>query len=213
MTHGYIILLTNMMSFSEIETVSKRASKASGYSWGVAEEVGKSIKILEMFSLPGISLLNGYLKKIKNNHPKKLKKITKDNSSQNELCPIYAGMIFLDHCLKLEEYKFIKFYNLNYPLLILPFISRSSEIVKKPLLVIFNENKYLVNSNKTIMASNKNNEYLKNVDELSVEFKENKDLFSEKEWKELYKLSEDTFVSETDSLKNSAAGAGLTDND
>jgi hypothetical protein len=30
-----------MKSLSEIETVSKRASKAAGYSWGVAEEVGK----------------------------------------------------------------------------------------------------------------------------------------------------------------------------
>ena len=38
-------------------------------------------------------------------------------------------------------------------------------------------------------------------------------LFSEKEWKNLYKLSEETFVEETDSLKKSAAGAGLTDND
>ena len=38
-------------------------------------------------------------------------------------------------------------------------------------------------------------------------------MFSEKEWQELYKLSEDTFVEETDKLKQSAAGAGLTDND
>ena len=30
---------------------------------------------------------------------------------------------------------------------------------------------------------------------------------------ELYKLSEKTFVEETDELKQSAAGAGLTDND
>ena len=35
----------------------------------------------------------------------------------------------------------------------------------------------------------------------------------ENEWKELYKLSEDTFVEETESLKIGAAGAGLTDND
>ena len=54
-----------MMSFSEIETVSKRASKAIGYSWGISEEIGKSIRILEMFNLPGISTLNQYLKKIK----------------------------------------------------------------------------------------------------------------------------------------------------
>ena len=33
-----------MRSLSEIETVSKRASRAVGYSWGIAEEVGKNIK-------------------------------------------------------------------------------------------------------------------------------------------------------------------------
>ena len=60
-----------MMSFSEIETVSKRASKAIGYSWGIAEEIGKSVRILEMFNLPGISTLNQYLKKIKNKHIQK----------------------------------------------------------------------------------------------------------------------------------------------
>ena len=44
-------------------------------------------------------------------------------------------------------------------------------------------------------------------------FIENKNTFEENEWQELYKLSEGTFVEETDQLKNSAAGAGLTDND
>ena len=34
-----------------------------------------------------------------------------------------------------------------------------------------------------------------------------------KDWNNLYKLSEETFVEETDSLKQGAAGAGLTDND
>ena len=42
---------------------------------------------------------------------------------------------------------------------------------------------------------------------------ENKDNFSDKDWKNLYKISEETFVEETDSLKHGAAGAGLTDND
>ena len=44
-------------------------------------------------------------------------------------------------------------------------------------------------------------------------FLENKDHFTEKEWKSLYKLSENTFVEESESLKQGAAGAGLTDND
>ncbi len=38
-----------MKSSSEIDTVSKRATKASGFSWGIAEEVGKNIKTLELF--------------------------------------------------------------------------------------------------------------------------------------------------------------------
>ena len=38
-----------MKSLSEIETTSKRASRAVGFSWGVAEEVGKSIRLLEFY--------------------------------------------------------------------------------------------------------------------------------------------------------------------
>ena len=50
-----------MISFSEIETTTKRASKAAGFSWGVAEEIGKSIRSLELFGLPGVINLNLYL--------------------------------------------------------------------------------------------------------------------------------------------------------
>ena len=48
---------------------------------------------------------------------------------------------------------------------------------------------------------------------MKINFLDNKDNFSETDWKNLYKLSEETFVEETDSLKQGAAGAGLTDND
>ena len=46
-----------------------------------------------------------------------------------------------------------------------------------------------------------------------IKFLDNIDSFRENEWKELYKLSENTFVEENDSLKQGAAGAGLNDND
>ena len=201
------------MSFSEIETVSKRASKAIGYSWGISEEIGKSIRILEMFNLPGISTLNQYYKKIKNNHPKKLKNILKINKSDDELCPIYTGVRILDNCNQLEDLNIIKFFNINYPLLIIPFLSRSSEIINKPINVILDEGKYILNSNKTILTNIEKSNNSKISKELTIQFEENKNLFTDTEWKELYKLSEDTFVPETDSLKSSAAGAGLTDND
>ena len=201
------------MSFSEIETVSKRASKAIGYSWGISEEIGKSIRILEMFKLPGISTLNQYFKKIKNNHPKKLKNILKINKSDDELCPIYTGVRILDKCNQLEDLNVIKFFNINYPLLIIPFLSRSSDIINKPIHVILDQGKYILNCNKTILTNIEKSNNCKISKELTIQFEENKNLFTDTEWKELYKLSEDTFVPETDSLKSSAAGAGLTDND
>ena len=56
-----------MRSFSEIDTIAKRASKAVGFSWGIAEEIGKNIRILEMFGLPGLNNLNEYYQIFKNN--------------------------------------------------------------------------------------------------------------------------------------------------
>jgi len=203
-----------MQSLSEIDTTSKRASKAAGFTWGIAEEIGKSIRSLELFGLPGIINLNLYLKKIKKNHPKKLNKIDKENKPQNkELCPIYCGVAFLDQCKQLENLVSIKFYNVNYPLLILPFISRASEILGKKILVQFNNTSFLTNFDKSILSKNIDEKVNPLTNEISIEFLENKNSFSDQDWNELYKLSEETFVEESDSLKQSGAGAGLTDND
>ena len=51
-----------MKTFSEIDTTSKRATRSVGFSWGIAEEVGKNMRLLELFGLAGIKNLNKYLK-------------------------------------------------------------------------------------------------------------------------------------------------------
>ena len=204
-----------MQSFSEIDTTSKRASKAAGFTWGIAEEVGKNMRNLEMFGLPGVKNLNLYLQKIKKNPTEKPKKIEKENKPQSkEFCPIYCGTTFLDNCKMLELLKSIKFFNVSYPLLFLPFLSRASDIVGKKISVQYEGNNFLLNFDKTIFSKNINSD--QNVSlakEISIEFLENNNSFSAQEWKELYKLSEETFVEETESLKTKGAGAGLTDND
>ena len=68
-----------MKSLSEIETVSKRSSRAAGFSWGIAEEVGKNIRLLEMFGISGIKNLNYYFKSRENKNFEKLKLITNEN--------------------------------------------------------------------------------------------------------------------------------------
>jgi len=201
-----------MKSLSEIDTTSKRASKAAGFSWGIAEEIGKAIRNLELFGLPGVVNLNLYLKKIKKKHPKKVEKIDKENKNK-ELCPIYCGVAFLDQCKKLEILKNITFYNVNYPMLILPFISKASEIVGKKIVIRFDNSSFLTNFNKSIFLKNLEKEIIPVANKISIEFLENENSFSDKEWKEIYKLSEETFVEESESLKAKGAGAGLIDND
>jgi len=203
-----------MRSFSEIDTTAKRASKAAGFSWGIAEEIGKSIRSLELFGLPGIINLKNYLKKIKQKHPKKIAKIEKKNKiDDRELCPIYSGVALLDSCLELEKLKSIKFYNLSYPLLILPFISKASEVISKKILIQYDNTSFLLNFDKSIFSKNIDKQVQSLANVVNIEFIENKNSFSEQDWKELYKLSEETFVDESDSSKAKAAGAGLTDND
>ena len=95
----------------------------------------------------------------------------------------------------------------------LPFISRASEIMSKKILVQFDNSSFLLNFDKSIFSKNIEKQAQSQAKLVNIEFIENKNSFSEQDWKELYKLSEETFVDESDSLKKTAAGAGLTDND
>ena len=202
-----------MKSFSEIDTAVKRATKGVGFSWGISEEVGKNIRLLEMFGLPGLKNLNQYYKIFKEKKFQNLSLVSKENSSKIPYCPIIAGTSFLDQINNIEELGEIKFENLSFPILFIPFVSRASEIIGKRIFLTIDEKEFLLNFNQSIYSNYLSGDILEKSDQIKIKFIENKNMFSEKEWQELYKLSEDTFVEETDKLKQNAAGAGLTDND
>ena len=203
-----------MKSLSEIETTVKRASKAAGYSWGVSEETAKSIRLLELFSLPGIKNLNEYFNEKNKNKFENLNLINENNSSlNNPYCPITLGVSFLDQINILENIKKIEFKNVAYPIIFISFISRSSEIIGKKIYVKIDEKKILLNLNVNICSNFIDQAFPKIANTIEVNLLENKDNFTDDEWSNLYKISEETFVEESDSLKEGAAGAGLTDND
>ena len=203
-----------MKSLSEIETTSKRASRAVGFSWGIAEEVGKSIRLIELFGFAGIKNLNKYYQSRSSEKFENLNLISKDNNSnQFPYCPIMLGVSFLDQIRSLEKFNNITFNKISYPLLILPFLSRSSEIIGKRIHLKFDQDEFLLNLNVSISSNSLNPGSLISTSNVEINFLENKDNFTDLDWKSLYKLSEETFVEETDSSKKGAAGAGLTDND
>ena len=112
-----------MKSLSEIETTSKRASRAIGFPWGIAEEVGKSIRLLELFGFQGIKSLNQYYKSKNKENFQNIRYIKQVNSSNKiPFCPILLGISFLDQVKSLETFKKCSFKEIAYPLLFLSLI-------------------------------------------------------------------------------------------
>ncbi len=204
-----------MRTSSEIETISKRATRAAGFPWGIAEEIGKNIKTLELLSLTGIENLNLYLRSVKGKQVHGPKEICADNRLESAgYCPFYTGSALLDSANKVEEISNLTFHSVNFPILLIPFLNRLSEKIGKKILLRIDDVDFLLNLNKFISVS-KDFEgiVIESAKIVRIEVLENENSFSEKIWDELYDLSSETFVEETDRLKENAAGAGLADND
>ena len=203
-----------MKSLSEIETISKRASRAKGFSWGTSEEIGKCIRLLELFSLPGLKNLNQYLKNYDQNNFKTLKLVSKNNISDGKFhCPISLGVSLLDQIKLLDKYNTIEFNKIAYPLLFLSFVSRASEALGKRIFIKLDEKEFILNFNQSVFSNYLKNEIWENANNISITIMENVNSFNNNEWNEMVKFEKETFVEENKELKEKSAGAGLTDND
>ena len=204
-----------MQSTSEINTVSKRAARAAGYSWGIAEEVGKCISSIEMYGISGVENLNNYFKTIRDIKPKGPKQIEKNNKlNDKSLCPIYTGLKLIDNYKSVDDIKLLKFINLDYPLLLLPFINKLSYLIGKRIEITIDDINVECNLNKCVLADHQiKSAIIKKAKTLTISILENEDSFSSKTWNELYEMSTETFVEETEQSKQTGAGAGLQDND
>ena len=203
-----------MRSLSEIDTISKRALRAKGFSWGISEEIGKSVKQLELFGLPGLKNLNQYLKIYDQNKFQQIKLISKTNISDNKFhCPISSGISFLDQIRSLEKLNTVEFNKIAYPILFLSFVSRASEVLGKKILIKMDEKEFVLNFNQSMFGNYSKNEIWENANSVLINFLDNNNSFSEEEWKEMTKFANETFVDESEELKEKSAGAGLTDND
>ena len=204
-----------MRTSSEIITVSKRAAKASGFSWGVSEEIGKNINLLEMFNLSGIENFNQYLKEKDSLNLETQFDIANLSSNNSTVCcPIFLGIYLLDNSDQILDLRELKFSKLAYPLIFVPFIQRISYNIGKRIKLNFDDIKLEIHLNNALSVNEDlKGKIIKSAQTVTIEVKENEDSFSSKVWEELHELSTNTFVEENERLKSNAAGAGLVDND
>ena len=190
-----------MRTSSEIETISKRASRAAGFTWGISEEIGKCIKLLELYKISGLENLNDYLKKIKNVEPQGPQKIEHTNSlKEGNFCPIHTGVALMDASSRVMELKTLSIQSLDFPMLLIPFLNRVSYKIGKMIEVKFDEIEILLNLNNYISSNTDlRHKILKSTEHLTINVIENKDTFDANVWDSMYKLSTETFVEESES--------------
>ena len=199
-----------MQSLYEIETVVKRSARAKGLSWGMAEEIAKAVRILEQSLLPGLESFKrlvdlGLTSFNPIQNPLNDEKLTK-------ICPIHFGVFILDNLHNKQLQKQFSFLEIYEPLLILPFLKRSAN--KNLLNIKFNSKEINFNLSPGEIVSLSNQQFPHIATKITLDFSTSRSLqYSQSTWDELYELSLETFVEETEEKKLSGAGAGLTDND
>lgn len=125
-------------SLGEIETLSRKAAKGAGYSWGLAEEAGKCVRFLCAAGLPGAEALAGLLQL---NDMRPYESYRPDCTSPvwradpGPLCPVITGAALCDRAQDLVRGLTITLGPTAFPLLLLPAIASASDLAEVPLCI------------------------------------------------------------------------------
>jgi len=198
-----------MHSLYEIETTVKRSAKSQGLSWGVSEEIGKAIRVLEQSGLQGLESFKNIIDYGFDN----LIKLTDINQKEtSNLCPIHFGIFFQDQSHLKEMHQTFEFKSLQEPLISIPFLIKAA---KKNLIYFhIHSDNLKISITPSEMTSIDQNKIPNLVSNFSMNVTpQRQSQYSDKTWEGLYQLSLETFVEETEEKKLSGAGAGLSDND
>lgn len=198
-----------MHSLYEIETTVKRSAKSQGLSWGISEEIGKSIRILEQSGLRGLESFKNIVDFGFDN----LTKLTDINQkTTTHLCPIHFGIFFQDQSHLKEMHQTFKFESLKEPLISIPFFIKAA---KKNLIYFhIHSSDISISITPGEMTSINQNQIPTSINNFSIKVTQQRQKqYSNETWEDLYQLSLETFVEETEEKKLSGAGAGLSDND
>jgi hypothetical protein len=198
-----------MHSLYEIETTVKRSAKSQGLSWGVSEEIGKAVRVLEQSGLQGLESFKNIIDYGFDN----LIKLTDINQKEiSNLCPIHFGIFFQDQSHLKEMHQTFEFKSLQEPLISIPFLIKAA---KKNLIYFhIHSNNLKISITPSEMTSIDQNKIPNLVNNFSMHVTpQRQSQYSDKTWEDLYQLSLETFVEETEEKKLSGAGAGLSDND
>jgi hypothetical protein len=125
-------------SLNEIETLSKRAARGAGLSWGMSEEAARACRWLASHDLPGVALLADVLTQNDKIPHYEVAPVSLDGiweAASGRLCPLAAGATLNDCADQLLTGQPIEMLNVSHPLLVVPFAAWASLHTAAPVTV------------------------------------------------------------------------------
>ena len=107
-------------SLGEVEALSRKAARGAGFSWGMAEDVGKAVRWLCSWGLPGAEALAGFLDARHDAGGPNETSSPIWSAQSGTLCPITCGTAISDLGALDAE---VQLQALAWPLLIVPHVA------------------------------------------------------------------------------------------
>lgn len=117
------------LTLAETESYLRKASRACGLDWGIAEEAGKAARWLAAFDLPGPEVLLAHLRQLADEDYRQFIPDCSSSTWQAPsglLCPLITGAALADRSAQMLDGKVFRLGATAYPLLLAATIGQAA---------------------------------------------------------------------------------------
>jgi len=217
--------MTYNLTLAETESYLRKAARACGLEWGIAEEAGKAARWLAAFNLPGPEILLAHLQQIDGeDYQQFIPDCSTDpwQAPGGLLCPVITGAALADRSAQMIEGREFRLAATAYPLLLAATVGQAARCHRKVFTTAWAGVRVSCFENGLSVEGNLDDLQLARVDEVTCALD---DLNRPRQlpstlaynidpevFKRIDALAFKTYAPAT-AESRAGAGAGLTDND
>ena len=122
-------------SLNEVEALAKKATRGAGYSWGLAEEASKAVRVLCAHGLSGCDALLDALMQFDTAGRGLCEPVCESGvwrAAEGALCPITYGTILSDRAEQVSA-KPLRAEQVAQPILLVPFVHQVARAIERTI--------------------------------------------------------------------------------
>ena len=213
-----------LFTLAEIESYLRKAARARGLDWGIAEEAGKAARWLAAFNLSGPETLLEHLQQLGDEYHQHIPDCSREpwQAPGGLLCPIITGAALADRSVQMLDGQCFRLAATAYPLLLAATVGQAARCHRRVFTTAWAGVRVSCFENGLSIEGNRDDLMLSRVEAVTCQLD---DLESPQQlpstlayaidldtFKRIDQLAFQTYAPATEASR-AGAGAGLTDND